>query len=473
MYSVPEEYFVRLHHCRPRFKNDIENVLLYIASEICAIGEKPEEEFSLELVNSIKLFPGNASKTIKTLNNWRTEISSLLGLIEFTTSGFCRPSAMARILAEKQDLIEFFRFFCFKFQYPGGHLKVDRSLEMIKLGVRFKPVKYLLNLLIEGARKNKKSFGISKAEATHCVFNDLRVCRDERPPLDTLGLILSNRDKNVEYDFEGDVVRYAGDILDYMVLANLVTVKPDGKYYPKTNEIEVLHAFMESEEYFPSYENLYKKEDIHLSDVSNVQINWFLYVNENLNQELFESNVLHILEDASDTLDEKDSFFITSLLNSLRKKQKQNGKLKTLEIGNVGESITILHEQLRLISLDRQDLAKKVVKMPENLSAGYDINSFEGNAEIKRVIEVKTTISKNKLNISRFHLTPNEWGAADTFKQAYYIYRLMISTDSVSLFVIQDPVGQYKSDRLDMTPRNGADITYNNSSGQYVEVLTQ
>ena len=59
----------------------------------------------------------------------------------------------------------------------------------------------------------------------------------------------------------------------------------------------------------------------------------------------------------------------------------------------------------RILSYSRKKLgklAKKVVKMPEALAAGYDLNSYEGIAEKKRCIEVKTTISRNKLNIQVF-----------------------------------------------------------------------
>ena len=31
MYTIPDEYRLELHHVRPRFKNDVENVLFYIA----------------------------------------------------------------------------------------------------------------------------------------------------------------------------------------------------------------------------------------------------------------------------------------------------------------------------------------------------------------------------------------------------------------------------------------------------------
>ena len=29
-YKIPDEYFFRIHHVRPRFKGDIENVLIYM-----------------------------------------------------------------------------------------------------------------------------------------------------------------------------------------------------------------------------------------------------------------------------------------------------------------------------------------------------------------------------------------------------------------------------------------------------------
>lgn len=44
-YKIPEEYYFRIHHVRPRFKGDIENVLIYMAEEITRVGEQPTHEF--------------------------------------------------------------------------------------------------------------------------------------------------------------------------------------------------------------------------------------------------------------------------------------------------------------------------------------------------------------------------------------------------------------------------------------------
>lgn len=75
MYKVPDEFYFRIHHVRPRFKSDIENVLLFVATEISKISEQPEKDFANELNNAIRHYPGNGIREIKTINNWRTEIS--------------------------------------------------------------------------------------------------------------------------------------------------------------------------------------------------------------------------------------------------------------------------------------------------------------------------------------------------------------------------------------------------------------
>jgi hypothetical protein len=82
-YEMPNQYYFRIHHVRPRFKNDIENVLIYVASEIAKIPELPKEDFCTKLETSIRLFPGNGSVARKTISNWRTEISALFGFIEY------------------------------------------------------------------------------------------------------------------------------------------------------------------------------------------------------------------------------------------------------------------------------------------------------------------------------------------------------------------------------------------------------
>ena len=44
-YSIPNDFYFRLHHVRPRFKNDVESVLLFMANEISKIPSLPKEDF--------------------------------------------------------------------------------------------------------------------------------------------------------------------------------------------------------------------------------------------------------------------------------------------------------------------------------------------------------------------------------------------------------------------------------------------
>lgn len=76
-YSIPDKYWHRIHFVRPRFKGNIENVLLYMANECCRIPRLPIDEYSTKYFNAIRRFPGNIDSAKKTLQNWRTEISAL------------------------------------------------------------------------------------------------------------------------------------------------------------------------------------------------------------------------------------------------------------------------------------------------------------------------------------------------------------------------------------------------------------
>jgi len=376
---------------------------------------------------------------------------------------------MANTLAERQDLIEFFRYFLFRFQYPGGHLKPSETVELIKLGVKFKPAKYFLEVMMKGREilGNDKNFGITKSEATHLILNDIRVISGSVSPENTANLIIANRQNGTVYDNGGDVVRYAGDILDYMQLADLVTLRPNYQYYPNTHNAIVIQSFIEDETFFEKYMPLYEKKGLNLSDVTATQNDWYSYVNRNLDPEIFKADILSIVEEAAheaETTDQRK--FIQQVIEKIRSTKG----LRTKEIGDVGESLAIEHEKNRLTTLNRQDLIHLVQKMPERFAVGYDINSREVD-ETHKYIEVKTTISRGKLAGNNFSMSPNEWNSAKSNRQIYFIYRIMISGSDISLFVIQDPVGKEREGLLDMTPRNGADIRYTERSGAWEKLL--
>ena len=169
---------------------------------------------------------------------------------------------------------------------------------------------------------------------------------------------------------------------------------------------------------------------------------------------------------------EEDSYkdLVEQAIEKIEEKFDPENVKNTKEIGDFGENLILGHECMRIKNGGREDLIHLIKKIPTHFAVGYDIQSVELNTT-KRYIEVKSTISNKSLNFFHFHLTPNEWSTAETIKEAYYVYRLMISKYERKLYIIKDPVGHYKNDNIKMSPRNGADITFSEGVGEYKELL--
>lgn len=486
-YQVPKDYYFRLHHVRPRFKSDIENVLIYVAEEIVEIGVLPTEEFVEKLNNAIRNYPGNAHREIKTINNWRTEISALFGFIEHSNDEEY-PGRRAKELAKNQDLVSFFKTYLYCFQYPGAHIKSQEVAKQIQAGIHFKPAQYLLKLLRYASEQEGRNVGITKAEFCHCVFNDLRCTRDNQDVSLTWKLIKENRENRIEYDQSGDVVRYAGDIIDYMEIANLLTTYDNRTFYINSLEEEAVIKFIESTEWFSGYDALYTRT-FTLQDVNAQVVPWFSYVNRDMSDTDFSTDVLtYIARDAEELRSLQEGVqeirseetpipaFAQEKVNTetviTERIENDFDSFGTKDIGDIGEALVHGHECMRIKLAGREDLIHLIKRIPTQFAVGYDISSVEVD-ERKRYIEVKTTISSKPLHFNKIHLTRNEWNTATTTKDRYFVYRLLISKKERKLFLIQDPVGLYKRDLIEMVPNTGADITFDpEHAGHFEELLT-
>lgn len=468
-YQIDDSYYFRIHHVRPRFKNDVENVLVYMATEISKMSASNKEVFADQLNNAIRRYPGNSVKTIKTINNWRTEISALFGFLEFDDSTTI-PGRRAIELARKEDLVEFFKYFLYNFQYPGAHLKVQEISKQIEAGIHFKPAQYILSVLKYAEDITGKRQYITKAEACHCIFNDLRCSRDNEAPEKVWKRISENRENEVEYDETGDVIRYAGDILDYMEIANLLVVYGGKNYYINNLENEAVLKFINSTEWFSQYDNLINNRSATYDEINACYDQWFKYVNRDIAATDFETDILAFIsndiEEYQKLKSQNNTFYDEALENA--------DSLKTKDIGDIGESLVHSHECQRVKNGGRADLIHLIKRIPTNFAVGYDIQSVELD-ERKRYIEVKTTISSKPLHFNKIHLTSNEWNTANSMRERYFVYRLMISKTEKKLFLIQDPVGLYKRDLIEMIPKDGADISFNTNKteiGRFEELLT-
>lgn len=483
MYKIPDEYFFRIHHVRPRFKGDIENVLIYMAEEISRIGECKTAEFVQRINAAIYKYPGNAHRELKTINNWRTEISALFGFIEHTDNTD-KPGLRAVELANNQDLVECFKVFLYNFQYPGAHIKPKNVLEQIEAGVHFKPAQYILKLLRYANKEGGNSIGLTKFEVCHCILNDLRVTRDNEGVEKTWERILYNRKNSAEYDQTGDVVRYAGDIIDYMETANLLKTYDSRTYYLNTLEEEAIVKFCESTEWFAEYDEMIEKRIGTMDEVKDCVSGWFAYVNRDIQETDFATDILaYIATDEEELKVLKDNASCVDG-DSIHVELETRGKalderiamdydiFTTKDIGDIGESLIHGHECMRIKLGGREDLIHLIKRIPTQFAVGYDISSVELD-ERKRYIEVKTTISSKPLHFNRIHLTKNEWNTASSTHDRYYVYRLMLSKTERKLFLLQDPVGLYKRDLIDMVPSDGADITFDPKTvGEFEELLT-
>lgn len=483
-YQIPDQYWYRIHFVRPRFKSNIENVLLYMANECCRIPDSSCEEYSRKYFNAIKMFPGNIDMADKTLHNWRTEIPALFGFYtEDKDAGITRTSKMAKFLHENQDLTQFLRLFLFSFQFPGGHLKPQDLLDIIQLGIRFKPAQMIIKVLMAGneilARNDSvKEMSLSAEEATYCIFNDIRVTTGKTSPNSIAQTILDNRKNRVKYynpkdpnvisltgkaRTKGDVTRYAGDILDYMEIANLLT-KNDGYFYLKGNEKTAIDSFAQDKTFFSGYEKFYGKRNLTTTEISSVEPLWFDYVNDSMRPDLFKTDVRTLLAGSTEI----------DIIWGDRVKDVVNGEDRTTkDIGNLGEAIICGHEKMRL-KLNGYGEFVRLVQIVDSPSyhPGFDIDSYEADGtQDHRYIEVKTTISKQKIQMYGFHMSPNEWRVAGTIKEHYCVYRLMLSEQNMTLLILRDPVRLYKNDLIEALPRDGMEITFDSNTIEPTEIL--
>lgn len=442
MYEVPAKFYQRLHHPRPRFKSNIENVLGYMAFSIAELDGETEAVFKEKILSAISEFPGNTGLVDKTLQNWRTEITALFSMVS-TKDGKNFATDLSKELANTTNLKEFFLKFISTFQYPGGFLKNNEIEKILSSGIHFHPLLWLAQFATSSVT-SKENLYVTDVEFCHCVLNDLRVTRDHENISCTISRILTNRADKVVYDAKGDTKRYALDILDYCVLAGLMLKDYKGKYFFREDSLDFLKYFKDHAPLFTYY-----LKEKSLQEIKVVKPLWIDFVN-NSSKSLLKS----FEEEIS-----KEAYGLSDGL-----------AFSTKQIGDEGEALTLAHEKIWLEKNGRPDLSKLVQFIPTQFAMGFDIYSRELDATMRH-IEVKTTVSQKDFTVNRVHLTPNEWAAAESHRNRYFIYRLQLSNESCSLWIIQDPVGLYKQDRIKMVPRNGADIFFDESCYKQVELL--
>ena len=212
-------------------------------------------------------------------------------------------------------------------------------------------------------------------------------------------------------------------------------------FYLNRLENIAIQKFCSSKDFFVNYDEMISARRADIQELKLCQSEWFKYINQPIPEDFFKTDVLALIakdEDNYKLLKKRTIELFETPIES-------DEKIKTQDIGYWGESLVHGHECTRLKVNGREDLIHLIKRIPTCLALGYDIKSVETD-ETTRLIEVKTTISSKPINFNKFHLTPNEWMAAESFKERYHVYRLYFSKHYKKLYVLSNPVGLYKND---------------------------
>jgi len=463
MYQTPPEYFFRLHFERSRFSRRLEDMLLLLANKIVNIGMLEKDQFDALLDKIIK---ETAQETLveKTIRNQRTEMIRLFGLVKYVDD-LAIPGTRLSILTQTQDTPRFFKSFCNKFQFPGGFLKPDKVSEIVVAGVKFKPAQYIIRLL-KIASYRHGHFALNAAEATHFIFYDKRVTVQNESPDKAMVRIIDARKNKVELDKTSDVIRYARDFLNYMVEANLLT-EFEGMYALNEKESSAIKSIIADRGFFDGYSKVIRSDGTWDSvEYKKIDIEWMEWFADSAeNDEAFETPTAALVQDDNNYPDQWKK--IKEMLE--RRDPTMRGAILK-EIGDEGEKIAYEYEK-DIVGKIHPSMVHMVKLVSGTAALGYDLLSVkQEDARRKKYIEVKTT-KKNYVSgvLIPFTISINEWSVAQQLGDDYFIYRVIITKEGVTIFSIQNPAKRTEEGNLLIEPI-GYKVVYCDKSGTLLEM---
>lgn len=435
-------------------------MLLLLSAKITNLGITNKSQFDSLLDQIIK--ETSAEPLVeKTIRNQRTEMIRLFGLVKYVDST-AYPGKRLSSLSQTQDIPMFFKSFCKQFQFPGGFLKPDRICEMALAGVEFKPAKYILTLLKNGESRFG-SFAISAAETTHFIFNDKRVTVGNEHTSAILDRIMEIRKTREELDKTSDVVRYARDFLNYMVEANLLD-ELEGMYRINPKEGKAIHSIVSDKGFFHGFKEVFKPDGTWDTETfRKIDAQWMEWFADSVEDETLETPTIALVKDDTKLPDE------WTKIRQLLEKRDPNVRATALkELGDEGEKIVYEHEK-GTVQQKRPDLVSHVRIVSDNTLLGYDVLSLHDSEERrKKYIEVKTTKKNYETNVPiPFIITINEWTVAKQLGDDYFVYRVTITKEGVSIFAIQNPVLRHDEGNLIIEP-TAYKVTYSSKSGSHM-----
>ncbi len=438
---------------------EVRDMLYYLSLQLVTIGTQKKNKFDNLFDRTIRETVKGGVAGEKTVKNIRTEMTALFGLVKYE-NGYVSPSKRIDALAKSADSAQFFRSFCYFFQWPGGFNKEHVTASHLTNRIRFRPTKFILRMLLERTIPKADRY-LTAAETAWFIFNDLRVTAGGEAPKTCWHRILNFRRSGASLSSKGDMIRYARDFLHYMVMANLL-VESKKEFRVNRPESDAVDFIINSGDFFDGYAKCVSSSGIvNMLCVRDTNNAWIDYFSNNKDFKELRSRP----EDVLDLKDEEipvEFVDVTGTLGAATQRaagKPKRGKIATRsvrrkpdrydQIGATGEQIVYNFERKTLIEADRRDLADMVEDVSDNESLGYDIRSFTADGRDK-FIEVKSTETFGG-RTARFVWSANEVRTAEELDESYSIYRVaMARTKGVRIMEIRNPAKLRDEGKIDL-----------------------
>lgn len=443
-YTISADNYYRCAFPRGRMLSKLEDDLSIFVQLIFQKSHSKEADFEKGFDEEYGKLHSLEEKTIK---NHRTEMISLYGLTQTSQDGYVEPSKMSRVLSETQDFYLFFKLFCLKFQFPNCINKPQITIEEINKGVRFKPAKFILQLMSLGVKKYGWDFSVSSGEISSLVFNDLRVTSGKINADVCMDMLTTNRKDKVIYEGGSKANQHGREFLGYMRLANLLIASDNGRDFKlNRNEGESIDYLLKDDRFF---EIPAEYADTHETRISVCQ-SWETWYGD------VDDKDISALQTKPQTLPE---LVKESGVPSEEAKSPEAAPIQTTmkDIGDLGEIIVLKYEKDKIGKI-RPDKISLIQRVSNDTILGFDIQSFEfDDLDKKKFIEVKTTNRTYPPDLevlTSFYMSSNEWQTANNYLDSYYIYRVFLLHNETKIFVVKNPTDKEKQGLLILEPTN-------------------
>lgn len=454
MYDHTKQY--RCTIIRGKAKEKMDDFLPAYALVIDEICPCPENEFEQKFNNSFVRFLPESDRTLKTLNNHRTEISGkLFGMYYRANDGMVYESQRTMKYLEDNDQPAFFKDICYKMQFPNG-MDASQTLQarvFDKINIR--PNAFVLKILQLAKAANQP---ITIKDIGYYVLNSLDVLQGKANPYEVLEAIVNDHNEGLyreikAYDDDGKpkaksyTMQHIREQMNYLELANLIRITDNKQIILNPNEAQTINLFVQDYNKKPEF-------DVYSYDLSSpkkrkkFEYEWDAYyacLSANASMFTTSSDALAFQGD-----EENDN---TTESNS--------SGINLTEFGDEGEALVYNYEKKRVAAYN-QRLANKVLSLGKTRGLGYDIQSVIAEPgdldEFVKFIEVKSTKRytcpdpDDTMWIDTLNITRNEWIAAKQYKELYSIARVYFTSQGVSMFIISNVWKKLNDGKISATP---------------------